>query len=104
MEPYNNIKRICGCYFECGEHEPACMDFHHLDHKTKLFAVNSVTILRKPTDRLIEELKKCECVCANCHRKLHAGLLEKPAKIRPLLHKLLLEVVRPDPRTTRLVV
>lgn len=29
-----------------------------------------------PTDLFIQELDKCVCICSNCHKKLHNGLLE----------------------------
>ena len=24
---------------------------------------------------LLEEIKKCVCLCSNCHRKIHAGII-----------------------------
>lgn len=49
-----------------GTFHPVCMDFDHLGDKTHdiAFMVNK----RHSMKRIIEEIKKCELVCANCHR------------------------------------
>ena len=60
----------------CGEiHPPCCMDLHHVDPTDKKY---EISFLKKngSIQLLEEELKKCVCLCALCHRKLHAGLLE----------------------------
>ena len=72
----NNVKSS-GCYY-CNENEVVCIDLHHIDPKTKLFTVNSYSIGMKHTqEEIMKELEKCIPVCANCHRKFHAGLLPK---------------------------
>ena len=65
------FKRSCeGCVL-CGEKEPVSLDFHHLDPKAKDGAV-----ARQPSiARVLAEIAKCVVLCANCHRKVHAGLL-----------------------------
>jgi hypothetical protein len=54
----------------CGEYEPVVLDFHHLDPATKVYQ-----IMQKATSvrTLRAELMKCAVLCANCHRRLHAG-------------------------------
>ena len=48
-----------------GRFPPECMDFDHIRGE-KLFSVStSVTRERKS---LIEEIAKCDIICANCHR------------------------------------
>ena len=32
-------------------------------------------------NKALKEIKQCVCVCANCHRKIHAGLLLAPKLI-----------------------
>ena len=27
-------------------------------------------------ENLLKEIKKCVCLCANCHRKVHAGIID----------------------------
>lgn len=44
---------------------PVAMDFDHLP-KYKKLAINGLTAMSK--ERLLLEIKKCELVCANCHR------------------------------------
>jgi hypothetical protein len=55
---------------ECGENHPACLDFHHRDPSSKEFAV-SVGYEKYGKKRLLNEIEKCDVLCANCHRKFH---------------------------------
>lgn len=64
------IKNSQGCK-DCGETHPACLQFHHIDPATKLFAVNRAAVNKIPIDRLMAEIAKCELLCANCHAKRH---------------------------------
>lgn len=57
---------------KCGEKDPACLDFHHRDPKEKAFTL-SLGIARASLERLQKEVAKCDILCANCHRKLHAS-------------------------------
>lgn len=53
---------------DCGVcYSPWIMDFDHLDPKTK---VASVSMLKRNLNyqKILEEISKCELVCANCHR------------------------------------
>jgi rRNA-processing protein FCF1 len=43
------------------------MDFDHRDPTTKRIAVTRM-IGRAGTARILEEVAKCDIVCANCHR------------------------------------
>lgn len=59
----------------CGEAEKACIDFHHLrDKEMNVSQMIKYGSLKK----VKEEIEKCVCLCANCHRKLHAGLIDLP--------------------------
>ena len=60
--------KSCGCAI-CGEKDVCCLDFHHLHDKE--FDISNATNVSK--ERLYTELEKCIVLCANCHRKLHAG-------------------------------
>jgi len=58
----------------CKEAEPICLDFHHVDPSEKTENVSS--LLRKGSINAVkEEIAKCVMLCANCHRKLHAGVI-----------------------------
>lgn len=59
---------------ECGESEPICIDFHHVDPAQK--EVNVASLVNCGSlKKLQAEIEKCVPLCANCHRKVHAGLL-----------------------------
>jgi hypothetical protein len=68
----DDLKIEFGC-LKCGETALCCLDFHHVKgDKNKEI---SWLIKTKNKQALILELIKCVCVCANCHRKLHAGIV-----------------------------
>ena len=69
-------KEICGesCRL-CGEDSWECIDLHHMDPKTKEYNPSSLLKSGKPLDVIAKELVKCVALCANCHRKVHAGNL-----------------------------
>lgn len=47
-------------------YHPSAMDFDHV-HGIKLFNIGSSINLSE--DKLLNEIAKCDLVCANCHRK-----------------------------------
>lgn len=52
---------------DCGKKFHYCqMDFDHVEGKD--FPITRITSSALPVRRLLEELAKCEVVCANCHR------------------------------------
>lgn len=58
----------------------SALDFHHIDEKTKSFGLSQRGLTRS-WERTRQELKKCVLVCANCHREIHAGLLQLSAEM-----------------------
>jgi len=61
-----------GTCMDCGlRYPPVCLDFHHRDGTTKSFGLNIVNMYREFAV-LMEEIDKCDLVCANCHRIRHA--------------------------------
>lgn len=60
-----------GCKY-CGELESCCLDFHHL--RDKKFNISQMS-KKGSLEKLLEEISKCEIVCSNCHRKIHAGII-----------------------------
>ena len=66
----NGWKAERGCQ-HCPERDPVCLDLHHRDPKEKEVTISQV-IVRWSLQRLEVELAKCDVLCANCHRKLHA--------------------------------
>lgn len=55
---------------DCGNsYPPCCMDFDHRDPTTKLRAVSEMVVNRMcAREKILEEIAKCDLVCANCHR------------------------------------
>lgn len=64
----------------CDENEPCCLDYHHIDPSGK---VGNISKLSRSRDwvTIINEINKCILLCANCHRKLHRGVLSLNDKI-----------------------
>jgi hypothetical protein len=58
------------------------LDFHHVDPTTKEFNISQNGLTRS-IHKVIEELRKCALVCANCHREIENGLRENPSLISP---------------------
>ena len=57
----------------CGFDHPAALDFHHLNPNEKEFSISmNKTYYKNNKEALLEEIKKCEVLCANCHRIEHA--------------------------------
>ncbi|MGH7929584.1 MAG: hypothetical protein ACREQV_17510 [Candidatus Binatia bacterium] len=50
---------------ECGEPDVLVLEFDHLGDK--LFSI-SRGLLDRPLQAVLDEMAKCEVVCANCHR------------------------------------
>lgn len=62
----NQIKLESGCA-DCGYREhPAALHFDHMPG-TKKFRGVAQMIVNTSMDKLLEEIAKCEVVCANCH-------------------------------------
>lgn len=69
-----------GCLV-CGETEASCLDFHHRDPTTRLFTLGS-NIMSRSEAAIRAEIAKCDVLCANCHRKLHAGVISLQPDLR----------------------
>lgn len=65
---------ICG-YDRCA----AALHFHHLDPKTKQFAIAQHGLGRS-IETLRAEAAKCALVCSNCHAEVETGLAELPVQ------------------------
>lgn len=59
-----------GC-LQCPERRPETLDAHHRDAATKLFSLSTVLTVKPTPEQLQLELAKCDCLCSNCHTKLH---------------------------------
>ena len=65
------VQMFGGKCFKCGYSKCyACLDFHHRDKSIKKFAIGSDGLL-KTWNTIVEEAKKCDLICRNCHGELH---------------------------------
>ena len=55
---------------DCGEGDPIVLEFDHL--RDKSFAIGQA-LVKRSWQSILDEMKKCEVVCANCHRRRTAG-------------------------------
>lgn len=53
---------------ECGESDPAALDFDHDDPSIKNFTIGR-QVANLSDEKLLDEIEKCTVRCANCHRK-----------------------------------
>ncbi len=90
QDKFNDFKQNIGCCI-CKETDPCCLDFHHLHGKDKNV---SYFVGAKSMKKLEEEISKCICVCANCHRKIHANKLKAPES--PVEIKSFLKIMAPE--------
>ena len=71
-----SISYMGGACQECGYHKcKEALEFHHLDPNEKDFGISKNGYTRS-WEKVKIELDKCIMVCANCHREIHAGLIE----------------------------
>lgn len=67
---FRNFKSTLVCE-NCNFNNFLCLDFHHKDAKDKEFGISEAVKLGYSQDRIINEISKCEVLCANCHIKKH---------------------------------
>jgi len=61
----DELKISKGC-FDCGYNKhPEALQFDHLPDQQKFFEISKGVL--KPLDEVLEEIKKCQVVCACCH-------------------------------------
>jgi hypothetical protein len=62
----NQMKVDRGCA-HCGYNaHPAALDWDHIDRSTKSFLISQDS--KRSWGKLMEEVDKCQVLCANCHR------------------------------------
>ena len=64
--------QICG---RCGFSDWRALDFHHRDPQNKKANLAHIGLHKGwAWERIVEEIEKCEIICANCHRIEHASV------------------------------
>lgn len=53
---------------KCGEERKYSIDFHHIDPMTKTVTLSSPSVGKA---KILDEVKKCICLCKNCHSEFH---------------------------------
>ena len=71
----DSVKSKYGCC-KCKETEIVCLDFHHLKPEDKSKEISRMISNGRAVKALKDEINKCICVCCNCHRKIHAGIIK----------------------------
>ena len=68
------IEESGGKCIKCGYNKyPEVLEFHHRNPTEKDFSISKKGHYRS-WKRISEEIKKCDLLCANCHRELHAEI------------------------------
>lgn len=67
--------KAVGC--PCGESDVRCLDFHHRNPKVKSFCIAIGVKRGFSLERIKKEIKKCDVICSNCHRKFHGRLVQR---------------------------
>lgn len=66
------IKQKGGKCEICGyDKNHAALAFHHLNPATKNFPVDLRKCSNTSSEKLLEEVKKCQLLCLNCHAEAH---------------------------------
>ena len=76
-EMIREYKERIGC--ACGERRSVCLDLHHRDPETKhpkmaagpYRARKGRALFQLSWAAIVEEIAKCDVLCANCHRAEH---------------------------------
>lgn len=73
QERYKKVqeyKTTKGCKV-CGEKRHWVLDLHHIDSDTKEKGISDMLRKNCSWEKILQELSKCEVLCANCHRDYH---------------------------------
>lgn len=70
----NQFKTKC---VKCGDDRLYLIDFHHINPTTKSGNLSNMC-LKVSDEVLVEEIKKCVCLCRNCHFEFHYLYGNKP--------------------------
>lgn len=66
----SRYKSFFGCII-CKEKDSCAIDLHHLNPEIK--DRDTSNMVNESRKLLKKEIRKCVLLCANCHRKVHAG-------------------------------
>jgi len=49
----------------------AALEFHHTDITQKSFSLDLRSLSNRRFSRILDEFRKCQLVCSNCHKEIH---------------------------------
>lgn len=81
VRDYIQSVKATGCVI-CNEEDTDVLDFHHVVPEDRSFTISS-SWKHKGMDKVAEEVAKCVILCANCHRRVHAGTATIPREKLP---------------------
>lgn len=58
------------CHIKLNNTNYSIFDFHHLNPSEKEYSWGKLRLFSE--DKVIQELNKCQLLCSNCHRIIHA--------------------------------
>lgn len=61
--------KVCN---RCNFNDPRALVWHHIDPRTKSNTIGQMVGTGVKWERILLEIKKCECLCANCHTIHHS--------------------------------
>jgi len=64
--------KCCNCGYD---RYFGALEFHHINPLEKDFNLSKTKYTCYSLEKIKAELDKCICVCANCHREIHNGIL-----------------------------
>ena len=68
------VEMLGGKCVKCGyDQSVKALSFHHKKPQKKNFDISNNGNLMRSWEEVIEEAKKCELLCLNCHAELHNG-------------------------------
>lgn len=72
------VNSMGGCCQSCGyKNNLAALQFHHINPKEKIFVLDVRNLTNRKWNYILEEAKKCQILCANCHAEEHYPYLNK---------------------------
>ncbi len=70
----------CGMCGYCKSNN--ALELHHMNPLEKEISIGGIRANPKSWDKIVNELRKCVMLCANCHREFHDNLIIIPDSIQ----------------------
>jgi hypothetical protein len=77
LEAMGGKCNLCG-YNKCN----AALELHHINPENKEISFGGIRANPVSWEKIVDELKKCVLLCANCHREVESGVVVLPNNIK----------------------